>query len=459
MVGKILVVDDEEAVRESIGIVLRPEYKVDFAIGGDEALRKLKEDAPDLVLLDLIMPGISGLEVLRRIRQEDHTLPVVILTGARTVSTAIEAMKAGAADYLTKPFDVEELLIAVRRAIEGVALERELHRLRAELASRFGLGGLIGKSAKMRKIFGRIAQVADTRSTVLITGESGTGKELVARALHFHSSRRDRPFVVVNCAALPEGLIESEVFGHERGAFTDAHARKLGQFEVANGGTLFLDEVAELTPGTQAKLLRVLQEREFLRVGGTKPIRTDVRLVTATNQNLEKRMRSGYFREDLFYRINVVPIQMPPLRDRAEDIPLLLTHFLAQHAPPGGGPVRRFAPEAVEVLLRYPWPGNVRELENLVEEVVALTPRDPIGARDLPPRLRGKPALPNLREDTLQGRISLEDAVRSFEDDLIREALERTRGNQTQASSLLGISRRMLKYKMDRLGIPTRPED
>ncbi|MCP9462997.1 MAG: sigma-54 dependent transcriptional regulator, partial [Nitrospira sp.] len=376
------------------------------------------------------------------------------------------AMKLGAADYLSKPFDIEELRITVDRAMNASELEREVKRLRSQVVQRYAFHNLIGKSDGMQEIYAKIEQVADSRTTVLITGESGTGKELVARALHYNSSRRDRPFVALNCAALPETLIESELFGHEKGAFTDATARRTGQFELANTGTLFLDEIGELSLVTQAKLLRVLQEREFTRVGGVQPIKVDVRIVAATNKNLDELVRKEQFREDLYYRINVIALYLPPLRDRGEDIALLAKHFLAKRLEEDKRPPIEFSKDALEALMHYHWPGNVRELENVVEQALIWSQgASQITTEHLPALLKGDIRSSSLHDDIIAGRVSLEKAVMEFERDIILDALKRTNYVQTHAANLLGISRRMLKYRMDTLGIsrpdphPTAPGD
>ena len=377
-----------------------------------------------------------------------------MLTGTKSVKTAVDAMKLGAADYLSKPFDVEELRIVVDRALSSQALEREVKQLRAQVVQRYAFHNLIGKSQGMQEIYAKIEQVADSRTTVLITGESGTGKELVAKALHYNSGRRERPFIALNCAALPETLIESELFGHEKGSFTDATARRVGQFELANTGTLFLDEIGDLSAMTQAKLLRVLQEREFTRIGGVQSIKVDVRIVAATNRNLEDMVRKGQFREDLYYRINVISLFLPPLRERGEDIPLLAKHFLAKRVEEEKRPHIEFGKEALEVLTRYPWPGNVREMENIIEQAFIWSRNCPqITQEHLPTIMKSDSRSSSLRDDTLAGRMSLEKAVMEFEREIILDALKRTNYVQTHAANLLGISRRMLKYRMDTLGV------
>jgi DNA-binding NtrC family response regulator len=451
---RVLLIDDEARIRTSLKMVLEPSYDILQAADAQEGLDVFRKEEPDLVLLDVILPGTDGLAVLQTLRAERKLTPVIMLTGTKSVKTAVDAMKLGAADYLSKPFDVDELRIVVDRALNSQELEREVKQLRAQVVQRYAFHNLIGKSAGMQEIYAKIEQVADSRTTVLITGESGTGKELVAKALHYNSSRRERPFVALNCAALPETLIESELFGHEKGSFTDATARRVGQFELAHNGTLFLDEIGDLSPVTQAKLLRVLQEREFTRIGGVQPIKVDVRIVAATNKNLDDLVRKGQFREDLYYRINVIALYLPPLRERGEDVPLLAKHFLAKRVEEEKRPHIEFGKEALELLTRYPWPGNVREMENIIEQAFIWSQNAAqITPEHLPTILKSDSRSSSLRDDTLAGRMSLEKAVMEFEREIILDALKRTNYVQTHAANLLGISRRMLKYRMDTLGI------
>jgi DNA-binding NtrC family response regulator len=453
MKKRVLLIDDEVGIRTSLKMVLEPTYDVLSAGDGEEGLALFRSSCPDLILLDILLPGVDGLTVLKTIRSEDSRISVIMLTASTTVKTAVEAMKIGAADYITKPFDVEELRLNVARALETTELKREVTSLRAQVVNRYGFHNLIGKSPGMREIYSKIEQVADTRTTVLITGESGTGKELVARALHYNSGRRDRPFIAINCAALPETLIESELFGHEKGSFTDAQARKPGQFELAHGGSLFLDEIGDLSLPTQAKLLRVVQEREFTRIGGTHPIKVDVRIMAATNKSLEDLLRRKEFREDLYYRINVVSLYLPPLRERHEDIPYLAKHFLTQRRQEDKRSPQEFAKESLEVLSKYHWPGNVRELENVIEQAMVWSGDATILPEHLPINLRTHIHADILRGETLSGRLSLDKAVMEFEREIILDALRKTDYVQTHASALLGITRRMLKYRMDMLGI------
>ena len=454
MKKRVLLIDDEARVRASLKAVLEPIYETIQATDAQEGLELFRKEAPHLVLLDVILPGTDGLSVLQTMRAENRTAPIIMLTGTKSVKTAVDAMKFGAADYLSKPFDVEELRIIVERALNDQELQQEVKQLRAQVVRRYAFHNLIGKSPSMQDIYTKIEQVADSRTTVLIAGESGTGKELVAKALHYNSGRRERPFIALNCAAIPETLIESELFGHEKGSFTDATARRVGHFELANTGTLFLDEIGDLSAMTQAKLLRILQEREFTRVGGVQSIKVDVRIVAATNKNLEELVRKGQFREDLYYRINVIALHLPPLRERGEDVPLLAKHFLAKRIEEDNRPPQEFSKDAVDLLSRYPWPGNVREMENIIEQAFIWSKGlDTITSEHLPIILKNDTRSSSLRDDTLAGRLSLEKAVMEFEREIILDALKRTNYVQTHAATLLGISRRMLKYRMDTLGI------
>jgi DNA-binding NtrC family response regulator len=452
---KILIVDDEMGVRDSLRMIFKKDYQVTAVGSCTEAWEKVQSEEPDLIFLDIIMPGKDGMEMLKEIHQIQPLTPVVMLTATKTVKTAVDAMKLGAYDYITKPFDIEELRLIVQKALESRDLKSENRRLQGEVEEKYRFDNIIGKSKEMREIYSTIRQIAEKNSTVLIHGESGTGKELVARAIHYNSLRKAKPFVAVNCAAIPETLIESELFGHEKGAFTDAQSRRAGHFELAHQGTLFLDEVSELSLPTQAKILRALQEREFSRVGGGKTISVDVRLISATNKNLEELMSRGTFRSDLFFRINVVPLTIPPLRQRKEDILLLMQHFLDKHAGPGK---RRVSPEAMDILMAYEWPGNVRELENVIERIVVLTNVEVIGPGELPPNLKTTSRVEIIKQEVLNGRISFDDAERDFEKDIIIEALKKSNYVQTKAAELLGISRRILKYKMDKYGIEGPPE-
>jgi DNA-binding NtrC family response regulator len=449
----LLVVDDEPGVRESLRMLFKGDCEVATADSVEEAERFLKGSSPDLILLDLVMPGRGGLELLASLADEVDPPPVVVLTATKTIATAVEAMKHGAVDYITKPFEVEALRIKVRQLLERRDLEREVVRLRAEVDGQESLGGLVGASPLMRELFQTTRRVATSRATVLIQGESGTGKELVARAIHDLGDRADQPFVAVNCAAIPDHLIESELFGHERGAFTDARERRIGKFETATGGTLFLDEIGELAIAVQAKLLRALQEKQIERLGGSPTITVDVRVVAATNRDLEADVAEGRFRADLFYRINVVPIELPTLAERREDVRRLAEHFLtAAHAHAKRGPTK-IARDAIAALERYPWPGNVRELENAIERAVALAEGEVLEIADLPPAILRAGELETLGDSVRTGKLGFEAALGNFEKTLILEALARADGNQTRAAEQLQITRRSLKLKMDRYGI------
>jgi DNA-binding NtrC family response regulator len=418
------------------------------ASDGPAALEAVRSGDVAVCLLDVRLPGMEGIEVLERLKRLDSGLEVVLVTAVRTVRTAVEAMKLGACDYLTKPFAVDDLRGVVNRALERRALQREVRYLRDELARHEGFDQLIGRSPAMRRVYEIVRQIADTTATVLITGESGTGKELIARAIHRQGGRRDRPFVAVNCAALPAELLESELFGHERGSFTGAHARKLGKFEVAHTGTLLLDEVGSLRLDLQPKLLRALQEREIERVGGTRAIGVDVRIIAATNADLRQAVAASRFREDLFYRLHVVPIAVPPLRHRREDVAPLARHFLAKYARQFGKTVTDLSSGALAALERYHWPGNVRELENIVARSVALTSEPVVQLDQIPLDVALAPAAA-----TAEDQLNLREARHEVERLLILRALDRARGNQTVAARLLGMHRNTLLVKLAQLGL------
>ena len=434
----ILVVDDDAGVRESFRLTLEDHYDVVDVPDGLRALDAVRASQVDLVLLDIRLPEMDGIEVLERIKAIDEGIEVVLVTAVRTVRTAVAAMKLGAFDYLTKPFEEDELLAVIARALEKRALEREVTFLRGELARARDFDEIVGHHPAMQKVYRLVAQVARTTTTVLITGESGTGKELVARAIHRQGPRRDKPFVAVNPAAVAESLIESELFGHERGAFTGANQRKLGRFELAQGGTLFLDEIATLKGELQVKLLRVLQEREIERVGGTHPIKIDVRIVAATNADLKDAVARGAFREDLYYRLNVVSIDVPPLAQRADDIPLLVEHFVHRYSRECNKPVDELSPEVLTALREYGWPGNVRELQNVIERAVVLAEGPVIQLSDLPLDV----LLPKHREKVRTAdHLPLKDATEEFERQIVLRVLERVGGNQSEAARILGLHR------------------
>jgi len=452
-VRSVLIVDDEVGTRESIKMILKNDYEVFLAKDAEEAFLQIKGHSPDVILLDIILPDIDGLKVLEKIKENDPELIVIMITATKTIKTAVEAMKLGAYDYVTKPFDIDELRLIINRALSNQALEKEVKYLRKEIDKGFSFGNIIGKSKAMEDIFKIVRQIADSKSTVLIMGESGTGKELISRAIHYNSNRKNYPFVTINCAAIPETLIESELFGHERGAFTNAIERKLGRFEIAHRGTLFLDEIGELSLSTQAKILRSLEEKEFNRVGGSKTIKVDVRLIAATNRDLNQLLKKGEFREDLYYRINVVPIVIPPLRERKKDIPVLLDHFIKKFNEENHKNIKGISKEASELMMNYDWPGNVRELENLIERVVVLTSNEYIQANELPFSLTNVMKINGLKESVLNGKVSFSKAEEEFERDIILDALRKANYVQSHAAEILGISRRILKYKMDKLGI------
>ena len=442
----ILIVDDEESHRLMLRAHLEQEgFSTVEAIDGEEAIAKVAERNIDLILMDIRMPRLDGMEALLRIKQANPATPVIMMTAYGSIDSAVKALQAGAADYLTKPLDSNELLVKVHKALRYHQLEEENVLYREQLGIRFDFSRIIGKSAKMRELFDMLATVAPTEATVLLLGESGTGKEIIANAIHQNSPRKEHPYVKVNCAALPETLLESELFGHEKGAFTGAIEKKKGRFERADGGTIFLDEIGEMSLTTQTKILRVLQEREFEQVGGTKTIKVDVRIIAATNKNLEEEVKKGKFREDLYYRINVVPITIPPLRERAEDVPLLAEHFLRLYGEKNKRMLKGFADGVLDALIRYEWPGNVRELENIVERTVIMSRGDTITFADLPPAIAGAqgPAMQT------PPAISLKDMER----ETITKALQQTGGNRTKAAVLLGITRKTLQNKIKEYGI------
>ncbi|SHK65908.1 DNA-binding transcriptional response regulator, NtrC family, contains REC, AAA-type ATPase, and a Fis-type DNA-binding domains [Desulforamulus aeronauticus DSM 10349] len=442
--NKILVIDDEEHMCWALEKGLRQEgYQVITATRGKQGLELLRNETPSLVILDLKMPEMDGLEVLIKAKDLLPNLPVIMITAHGTIDTAIEAMKLGATDYITKPFDLDELKLVVKQAIMVSHLQEEVSFLRSELNKRYGR--IVGNSQAIQDVCTLIERVADSNATVLITGESGTGKEVSALSIHQLSSRREKPFVPINCAALPESLLESELFGHEKGAFTGAVARKLGRFELANHGTLFLDEVTEMPLSMQVKLLRVLQERQFERVGGTESIKVDVRVIAATNRDPLESIRNGTFREDLYYRLNVLPIHLPPLRERKEDISLLVMHFLEKFNPSHN---QFISPDAMGLLLSYEWPGNIRELQNVVERAVILSQGHEIKSHHLPKEIQRTPT--SKTEEQQELIINFPDQGISFEDvekELILKAMEKSNGNQTKAAQLLGITRSALLYR------------
>ncbi|GMV17660.1 MAG: sigma-54-dependent Fis family transcriptional regulator [Polyangiaceae bacterium] len=444
--GRILVVDDEPNARTALAEILKEEgYQVETAADGFKGLARAEEFSPDLVLSDLKMPGMDGVELLRKLRQHAAELPVVLMTAFGAVETAVSAMREGASDYLTKPLNTDELVLVIDRALERTRLRRETHELRSQLSERYRFDNIIGNSPEMQEVFKSVAQVAPSRATVLLTGESGTGKELVAAAIHHRSPRKDGPFVRLHCAALAETLLESELFGHERGAYTGADRRREGRFEQANGGTLFLDEIGDITPSTQVKLLRVLQERQFERVGGNQTLTVDVRLIAATNRDLKVLVADGRFREDLYYRLNVINVHLPPLRRRKSDVAALAAHFLERFGRENEKRVERFSDAALAQIVAYGWPGNVRELENVVERAVVLADGPTIELHHLPAELgsvEGESPVP-----TIPG-----SSMADIERHAILTTLEAHGGSTSKAAEVLGISVRKIQYKLHEYG-------
>ncbi len=458
--NRILVVDDERSMREFISILLRKEgHDVEIADSGDAAVAAIdaaaEETAFDLVITDLKMPGRGGLEVLEHAKQTDPSTQVILMTAFATTDTALQAMKAGARDYIIKPFKVDELVVQVDKALEVRRLERENFYLRQELAGRTRLDRVVGRSVPIKRVFEMVLRVAPTRTTVLIGGESGTGKELVARAIHAHSDRADKPFVPVNCGAIPETLIESELFGHVKGAFTGAASDKKGLFAAAEGGTIFLDEIGELPMSMQVKLLRVIQERRIKPVGQAVEQDIDCRVVAATNKDLKQMVSEGTFREDLFYRLNVIQLAIPPLRERRPDIPLLVQHFIEKYSRDMAKEIRGVERDAMDLLLNYPYDGNVRELENIVERAVTLETTDMITVESLPYHMQKGNNLVHWASDfeIPEDGVDLDGIVENLERNLITKALRRTQGVRKEAAKLLGISFRSMRYRLDKYGI------
>jgi two-component system response regulator PilR (NtrC family) len=451
--ARILVVDDERSMREFLEILFRRQgYEVVTAGDLRSALVAAENDDFDVVITDIQMPEGSGLEVLRAVRELSPETVVIMITAFASTDTAIAAMKEGAYDYITKPFKVDEIQLTVEKALEKKLLARENRRLRNELRTRAKQRSIVGSSAPMQRVFDLVAQVADTKTNVLISGESGTGKELVARAIHDQSDRADKPFVAVNCGAIPENLLESELFGHVKGAFTGAVQNKEGLFETAAGGTLFLDEVGELSLALQVKLLRAIQEKTIRRVGGTQDLRVNTRIISATNRRLEDEVAAGRFREDLYYRLDVIQISVPPLRERRDDIPLLVQHFIDKYDEELGKQIRGASDEAMSALQGYDFPGNVRELENVVERAVALCRDDLIGVEHLPPTVL-EPAEQPLAARIPAAGVKLDALVNDYERALLSEALRSAGGVKKRAAQLLGISFRSFRYRLEKLGI------
>ncbi|MDZ7725566.1 MAG: sigma-54 dependent transcriptional regulator [candidate division KSB1 bacterium] len=448
----IYVVDDDKNIGKMIEASLRKEgkYEIKTILSGEACLKRIQDEVPDLALVDIQMPGIDGIETLRKIKEMYHDLPVIMMTAHGTIERAVDSMKLGAYDFFTKPISKYRLQVTVQNALLNSSLKKEVNELRSELKDKYALSNIIGQSGVMQDVFQSVEKVVDSNVTVLIQGESGTGKELIARAVHYHSQKRaDKPFVAVNCSALPESLLESELFGHEKGAFTGASGKRIGKFEQANGGTIFLDEIGLMSPATQSKILRVLQERELERVGGSELIHVDVRIISATNKDLEAEVKEGTFREDLFYRISVFPIKLPPLKDRKEDIPHLAAYFLKKYNQQEDKAIEAVSPDALELLMAYHWPGNVRELENAIERAVVLSNGKEIVANDLPP------AVKSLGEKRIyESDNTLASWVEKLEEKALRQALLECEGNISKAAKKLGIGRATIYRKAKKYGLP-----
>jgi len=445
----ILIVEDEAKMRRLLELNLGEDGFTTFSAGDAEAgLKVLREHAIDLVLTDLKLPGMDGLEFLHTVKRQNAALPVVVMTAFGSVETAVEAMKAGASDYVLKPFSLAEMRLVVHKELDVRDLREENRSLREALGKRYAHPNVVARSAKMQEVLATVERVAPTNSTVLLGGESGVGKDLIARAIHEKSRRARGPFLKINSTAIPENLLESELFGYEKGAFTGAAASKPGKFELADKGTLFLDEIGDVPPVTQVKLLRVLQEREFERLGGTRTIKVDVRLIAATNRDLREALEQGTFREDLYYRLNVVPVDIAPLRERREDIPDLVSLFISRFAGDSGKGVETITPEAMQILVNYHWPGNVRELQNIVERACALAKGSVLEVADIHLDIRPAKAV-NGAGGFLPDGMTLEQ----WEDEMVQEALRRANGNKSQAARLLGLSRNALRYRLSKIGI------
>jgi DNA-binding NtrC family response regulator len=449
--GNVLVIDDERSQREIMALILRSEkYEVDLASTAKEAVGKFQTGEFDLVLTDLKLPDTDGLGIVQRLFESNPMACVIIMTAYGSIDSAVQAMKLGALDYITKPLDREQLLIAVKRAFEKISLIRENHRLRQQLQDKFHIKNIIGNHPKMQEVFAVVKKISNSMATILINGESGTGKELLARAIHFNSARKSRPFQAINCAAIPDSLIESELFGYEKGAFTGATSRRIGLFEAADSGTLFLDEVGDLSLHLQGKLLRTLQERRIRRIGGSEETAIDVRVIAATNKRLDQEIKKGQFREDLFYRLNVISLQMPPLRERSTDIPDLIRHFVQIYNERTGKRISGLSHEAMRTLVEYSWPGNVRQLESSIERAVLLCDEGVIDLGDLPPEIGRAPSpMTGLGLELPAGGISLEELER----ELIVKAMEQSDWIIMKAAKLLGLSYKTLQYRLEKFGI------
>jgi two-component system NtrC family response regulator len=454
--AKILIAEDEKTQRDLLeGLLKKEGFSVEAVANGREAVQRLQGGFFDIVALDYKMPELDGLQTLKEIRKLYPDLPVIMMTAYGTIETAVASMKEGALDYLTKPIDLEELLIKFRKIMERSNLIQENKELKARLQERFTVQNIVSGSPKMEEVMGLVARVAPSQATILIQGESGTGKELIANAIHYASPRSEKPWVKVSCAAIPETLLESELFGHEKGAFTGATQKRIGRFEEADGGSIFLDEIGDLSPSTQVKLLRILQDKEFQRLGSNLNLKTDARVITATHRNLEEAIKKGHFREDLYYRLNVISITLPPLRERREDIPLLINYFLKKYSDENQKSITDISKEARALLLRYPYPGNVRELENLIERAVVLCRGETITTQDLPFHLKEEKS-EKLWESSKKEK-TLPESLEEIEKDSILRALHQHQGVQTKAAESLGISERVLRYKMKKYRIRSNP--
>ncbi|MGH9445074.1 MAG: sigma-54-dependent transcriptional regulator [Terriglobia bacterium] len=449
----ILIVEDEAKMQRLLQLSLSEEgYSVQTTSDAESGLRLLRQARFDLVITDLKLPGMDGLEFLQAVKRADGQVPVVLMTAFGTVETAVQAMKAGASDYVLKPFALEEMKLIIKKELNVRRLQDENRDLREALGKRYEFKNIVARSAAMQEALAVVERVAPTNSTVLLGGESGAGKDMIARAIHQHSRRASGPFVKINCAAIPENLLESELFGYEKGAFTGAVTSKPGKFELADKGSIFLDEIGDVPPAIQVKLLRVIQEREFERLGGTKTLRVDVRLIAATNRDLRMALEQGTFREDLYYRLNVVPVNIPPLREHKEDIPDLVRVFLERFGHEAGKNVSSITPAAMKLLMEFHWPGNVRELENIIERAVALSSEDVIDVADI--RLDLSPSLPRLPAGESGAPFPPPGVtLEQFEDEIIRESLRRAAGNKSQAARLLGLSRNALRYRLSKMGV------
>lgn len=440
----ILVIDDEYGIRQSFNMVLKDEFQVLLVENGEEAIRIFTKESVDLILLDILLPDIYGLDLLEKLKKVDPKPEIIMVTAVKDIQTAVKAIKLGAYDYIVKPFVVEDVIHIINRALEKNSLVKEVTYLRNELERYHPFERIVGENEKMREIFDLISTISKSDASVLIQGESGTGKELIARAIHNLSPRRKRPFVVINCAAIPPTLMESEIFGHMRGAFTGAIRTTLGKLEIADKGTVFLDDIDTLSISMQAKLLRVIQEKEFERLGSNKLIKADVRFVAASNKDINELMSNGEFREDLYYRLNVFPIKLPPLRERRSDIPLLLSYFLENHSKNTGQPAKKFSGRAIRLLMEYDWPGNVRELQNIVERLSTIAKSSVVRLKDISPF--------NLGKREIKG-VNLKEAVNTFEKQYIGDVLDLVDGNRKRAAEMLGIHRNTLLTKINELGI------